>query len=155
MISRRTLELFTAALTGAFGAAILVSSVRIGVGWTPRGLASGAFPAIAAALIVAGSLYNFVRAAARPGPIVVAREHLRGMAAMFLPAIAFVAAVPFIGMHVAAGVYIFAVVAAQHRWPAWRALAIGIVTAAALWTIFDWGFSVTLPRGMLGNALGF
>ncbi|MBW8853480.1 MAG: tripartite tricarboxylate transporter TctB family protein, partial [Bradyrhizobium sp.] len=32
MVSRRALEVFVAALTGSFGAAILVSSISIGAG---------------------------------------------------------------------------------------------------------------------------
>jgi len=38
MISRRALEVTTAVLTGSFGTAILVSSLRIGVGWTGSGV---------------------------------------------------------------------------------------------------------------------
>ena len=155
MISRRALEVATAALTGTFGAAILVSSIGIGVGWTERGLGSGAFPAIAGTLIVAASLYNLVRALARHGGINVTRAQLRKTLAMLLPAAIFVAAIPFIGLHVASGAYVFAMVAAQRRLPLWRAAALGIVTPLALWVTFDWGFTVTLPTGLLGAALGF
>ena len=154
MITRRSLEVATAALTGAFGAAILVSSLRIGVGWTSRGLGSGAFPAIAGALIVAGSVYNLVRALPRPGAVMVERATLRRIAAMFLPAALFVAAIPLMGMHVASGAYIFAMVAARRSIPVWRAVAIAIAVPVALYFVFDWGFSVALPAGMLGSALG-
>ncbi len=155
MITRRSLEVLTAALTGAFGAAILVSSIGIGVGWTSRGLGSGAFPAIAGSLILAGSLYNLVRAFAHAGPVVIDGKRLRRIAAMFLPAAAYVAAIPFIGLHVASGIYAFGTVLSHRKYPLWKAIAIGIATPIALWVIFDWGFMVTLPRGMLGNALGF
>ena len=155
MITRRALEAATAALTGAFGAAILASSLGIGVGWTSRGLGSGAFPAIAGALIVAGSLYNLLRALPRPGPVVIEARALRKVAAMFLPAAAFVAAIPLAGLHVASGIYVFAMIAAPRRMAPWKALAIGIATPIALYAIFDWAFSVALPRGWLGVALGF
>ena len=155
MITRRALEAATAALTGAFGAAILVSSLGIGVGWTSRGLGSGAFPAIAGALIVAGSIYNLLRALPRPGEVVLEAQRLKRIVAMFLPAAAFVAAIPLIGLHVASAIYIFAMIVAQRRMAMWKALAIAIATPVALYFTFDWAFSVALPTGLLGSALGF
>jgi hypothetical protein len=154
VISRRALEVFTALLTGAFGAAILVSSLAIGIGWTARGLASGAFPALAGGLIVAGSLYNLARAFGFGNAGLVSRAQLRRSAAMLLPAAIFVAAIPLLGLHVASGVYIFVMVAASRRMAWWKAAAIGLATAAALYAIFDWGFQVTLPLGWLGRSLG-
>jgi len=155
VISRRALEAFTALVTGAFGAAILASSVGIGVGWTPRGVGSGAFPALAGGLIVAGSLYNLARALRLGRETLIEWAQLRKSAALLLPAAAYVAAIPLLGMHAASGLYVFAVTAASRRTPAWRAAAIAIATAVALYATFDWGFQVTLPRGLLGNALGF
>ena len=154
MISRRTLEIATAAITGAFGAAIVISSLNAGVGWTPRGVASGTFPFIAGVLIVAGSLYNFARTTVRGGMFLIEGPGLLKLFGIFVPAVVFVAAIPLIGLHVAAGLYLFAVIA-THREGNWRKAAIfGIVTPLALYGIFDWGFSVTLPRGWLGAALG-
>ena len=155
MISRRALEVFVAALTGSFGAAILVSSIAIGAGWTARGPGSGAFPAIAGALIVAASLYNLARALASTSAPALGWPQLRKVAGMLLPAVAFVAAIPFVGMHLASGLYVFAVVAAHRRWAMWKAIALGIATPLALYGIFDWAFQVALPRGILGAALGY
>ena len=155
MISRRALEVFVAALTGLFGAAILVSSISIGAGWTARGPGSGAFPAIAGALIVAGSLYNLLRALARVREPAIEWPQLKKVAAMFLPAVAFVAAIALVGLHVAAGLYVLGVVAAHRRWATWKAIALGIATPLSLYGIFDWAFQVALPRGLLGTALGF
>jgi hypothetical protein len=118
-------------------------------------MGSGAFPAIAGALIVAGSLYNLLRALPRPGAVMLERATLRRVAAMFLPAAAFVAAIPLIGLHVASAVYIFGMIAAQRRMAMWKALAIAIATPLALYFTFDWAFSVALPTGLLGAALGF
>ena len=155
MLTRRSLEVATALVTGAFGAAILASSVGIGVGWTPRGVGAGSFPAIAGALIVAGSLYNLVRGAVRAGPMELDAPRLRRIAAIFLPAVAFVAAIPLLGLQVAAAAYIFGVLAPRKGMRRSRALAIAVATPLALYATFDWAFQVALPRGMLGAALGF
>jgi hypothetical protein len=155
VLSRRSLEIATAALTGTFGAAILASSVDIGVGWTARGVGPGTFPCISGALIVAGSLYNLVRGSIRAGPAMLDWPRLRKLAAAFLPAVAFVAAIPLVGLHVASAAYVFGALAAHRRTSMIRALAIAVVTAVALYATFDWAFQVTLPRGLLGAALGF
>jgi hypothetical protein len=155
VISRRALEAFTALVTGAFGAAILASSLAIGVGWTPRGLASGAFPALAGGLIVAGSLYNFARSMLQGREPLILPAQLRRSFAMLVPAAAFVASIPLLGLHAASGIYIFAMVAASRRMAWWKAAAIGVATAVSLYAIFDWGFQVSLPMGWLGKSLGF
>ena len=44
MVSRRSLETATALLTGAFGAAVVVSSYGNGIGWSSAGVDPGTFP---------------------------------------------------------------------------------------------------------------
>jgi hypothetical protein len=154
VISRRILEIATAALTAAFGIAIVVASFNAGVGWTARGVASGTFPALAGGLIVAGSGYNAARAFAREAEWVLEGPGILKLLLLFVPAALFVAAIPLLGLHAAAGLYIFGVIAAHPRgsWP--KAAIFGVATPLALYFTFDWAFSVTLPRGLLGAALG-
>ena len=61
MLSRRTLEAATALLTGAFGVAVIVSSLSNGIDWSESGVESGTFPFITGTIVVAASLYNLVR----------------------------------------------------------------------------------------------
>jgi hypothetical protein len=153
MISRRSLELLTAALTGSFGTAILVSSLRIGVGWTGAGVGPGTFPALAAAIVVAGSIYNVVRGVLRTDRPVLDAAQLRRIGGFFLPAAAFVALIPLLGLHIAAGVYMLYMLWRQRR-PWWQAVGAGIATPFVLYSVFDWAFQVELLRGMLGSAVG-
>jgi len=155
VVNRRILEAVTAGLTGAFGIAIMVSSLHSGVGWTPRGVDSGTFPFLAALLILAGSLYNLAKAFSFVGPVMLDAAGARKLAAMFVPACLFVAAIPFTGLHVAAAGYVFGMVATNRKGSLARAAVFAIATPLALYAIFDWAFQVPLPRGMLGAALGF
>ena len=157
MISRRGLEGATAALTGAFGLAVAVSSIENGVAWTSAGVEAGTFPFATGLVIMAASAYNLVHGGALRGSRAraIGRGELKKLAALFLPAIALVAAIPILGMHLAAAVYIFAVLVPQHHVSVLRALAISAVTAIALYLLFDWAFQVQLPRGLLGAALGY
>ena len=56
MISRRALELATAALTGTFGATVIVSSIDNGIGWSTAGVDAGTFPFLTGMIILVGSL---------------------------------------------------------------------------------------------------
>src|SRR5882757_9152704 len=61
MVSGRSLEAATALTTGAFGAAVVVSSLDNGIGWSAAGVESGTFPFIVGLVIAAGSLFNLVQ----------------------------------------------------------------------------------------------
>jgi hypothetical protein len=157
MISRRGLETATAALTGAFGIAVAVSSLDNGIGWSSAGVESGTFPFITGLIVLAASGWNLLYAGLWRGSrhSVISWDDLKKTAALFLPAVAMVAAVPLLGLHVASAIYMFGVLVWQNHIAPVRALAGAVVVAAALYALFDWGFQVTLPRGALGAALGF
>jgi hypothetical protein len=57
-------------------------------------------------------------------------------------------------VHVAAALYIFGTLALQHRVSTLQALTIAMVTAVSLYVLFDRMFQVSLPLGLLGDALG-
>ena len=157
MISRRGLETGTAALTFAFGAAVAVSSTENGIGWSSAGVESGTFPFITGLIVAAASAWNLVYAGLWRGSrhTLVSREDLKKSAALFLPAVAMVAAVPFLGLHVASAIYMFGVLVWQNHMAPVRAFAGAVVVAVSLYVMFDWAFQVTLPRGTLGAARGF
>jgi hypothetical protein len=153
MISRRALEAATAVLTGAFGAAVVVSSLDNGIGWSSAGVDSGTFPFMTGLIILAASLYNLVRGWWRGAGIAATRAGLRRTAALLLPAVIYVALIPLIGMYVGSAAYLFASLRLQSRLSTVRSLAIAIVAAVALYVVFERLFEVSLPHGLLGAAL--
>jgi len=155
MISRRALEILTAALTGSFGLYVVISSLDNGIGWSEAGVDSGTFPFLAGIIIVAGSLYNLARGAFAGGTIVVSRSDLTRGAALFLPAAAFVGFIPWLGFYVASGAYMFGVLALPRHLTLLRSLLIAVATPIALYVVFERLFQVTLPHGALGAALGY
>jgi Tripartite tricarboxylate transporter TctB family len=155
IITRRGLEVGTAALTGAFGAAVVASSLEHGIGWSSAGVDAGTFPFLTGALILAGSLFNLVAGWLGSRRRVIDGHDLKKIGGLFLPALAYVAVIPLIGMHVASALYLLATLTLQKHMSPLRALALAVVTAISLYVLFDWMFQVTLPRGLLGDALGF
>lgn len=160
MISRRALELATAVLTGSFGVAVVVSSLDNGIGWSSAGVDSGTFPFLTGIIIVLGSLYNLVRgvlpvATLANVPIAVTPTELRRITGLFVPAAIFVAAIPLLGMYLAAALYVFAVLAMPGHQSVLRSLAMAAATALALYVVFERMFQVSLPHGALAAAFGF
>ena len=160
MISRRALEIFTAALTGIFGVAVVVSSIDNGIGWSSAGVDAGTFPFLTGTIGVFGSLYNLAQGALGRSTlarvtVAVTRAELGRLAGLFVPAAVFVAVIPILGMYLASAGYVFAVLALPKRQSVVRALAIAAVTPVALYVVFERLFQVSLPHGALAAAFGF
>jgi Tripartite tricarboxylate transporter TctB family len=155
MISRRALELATAALTGIFGAAVIVSSIDNGIGWSTAGVDAGTFPFLTGLVVLLGSLWNLARGWLQKPHVAVSSSDLRRLTALFTPALAFVAAIPLIGMYLASGCYMLGSLVLLHRLSLPRSLVIAVATPLALYLVFERMFQVSLPHGALADALGF
>jgi hypothetical protein len=153
MISRRTLEVATASLTGLFGATVAVSSLDNGIGWSSAGVEAGTFPFLTGLIVLAGSLYNLVHGWLRGTGISIRRSDLRRTAALLLPALLYVAVIPLLGMYLASAGYLFATLRFQTRLAIVRSSIIAVVAAVALYVVFERAFQVSLPAGLLGVAL--
>jgi hypothetical protein len=155
MVSGRSLETATALITGAFGAAVVVSSLDNGIGWSSAGVESGTFPFIVGLVIAAGSLFNLVQGWLHARPVILGPSELRRLGILFIPAAVFVGIIPLIGIYPASAIYVFGALAWHKRGTVLRPALAAIVTALALYLIFELTFQISLPRGVLGIALGF
>lgn len=155
MISRRSLETATATLTGVFGAAVAFSSIDNGIAWTRAGVDAGTFPFITGLIILGGSLWNLARGWLQDREVALDWHQLRLVSALFVPAAVYVGFIPLVGMYAASGFYMFGMLAIQSKVSVLRSVAIAFVTALSLYLVFERLFQVSLPAGLLGNALGF
>jgi len=156
MISRRALEMLTAALTGTFGVAVCVSSLELGIAWGAAGVSAGTLPFCTGTIVTAGSLFNLVSGARMaPGETAIDADNARRLAGLFLPAATYIAAIPLLGMYVSSVLYVFGVLHLQHRASLLRGLVTATAVLLALYFLFEITFRVYMPRGWLGNALGF
>jgi tripartite tricarboxylate transporter TctB family protein len=155
MVSRRSLETATAILTGAFGAAVFVSSLDNGIGWSAAGVDAGTFPFIVGLIIFGGSLYNLAKGWPRNDYPVLSPSELKRLGMLFVPAAVYVGVIPLAGMYLASALYVFGALA-WHKRGGWVFAGVAAtVTALALYLIFEVTFQISLPRGLLGEALGF
>ena len=155
MISRRSLEFATAALTGIFGAAVAVSSLDNGIGWSGAGVESGTFPFIVGLVILAGSVFNLVQGWLHARAVILGPSELRRLGILFVPAAVFVGLIPLIGMYPASAFYVFGALAWHKRGSLLVSALAAIGAALALYLIFELTFQISLPRGALGTFFGF
>ena len=155
MISRRAFEAATATLTGAFGAAVALSSLSNGIGWSSAGVDAGTFPFITGLIILSGSVFNLLRGVLADYERMLDWSELKRLGALFIPAAIYVGTIPLLGMYAASAAYVFGTFAFQSRVSVARSLLAGTITAIALYLVFERMFEVSLPRGLLGEAAGF
>ena len=155
MISQRAIEVTTAAVTGLFGVAVVVSSLDNGIGWGEKGVDAGTFPMIVGSAIALGSLYNLVRGALVAHEIAISWPALRRVAGLFVPAAVFIALIPTLGMYVSSFGYVLATVGWQRKLPAWKTIAIAVAAPLFLYVVFETLFVVSLPHGALFEMMGF
>jgi hypothetical protein len=154
MVSGRSLEAATALVTGAFGAAVVVSSLDNGIGWSSAGVESGTFPFVVGLVILAGSMFNLVQGWLQARAVILGSKELRRLGILFVPAAVFVGIIPLIGMCPASALYVFGVLAWQKRGSLLLPAFAAIGAALALYLIFELTFQISLPRGLLGALLG-
>ena len=155
MVSGRSLETATALLTGAFGLAVVVSSLDNGIGWGAGGVDAGTFPFIVGLIILSGSLFNLVQGWLQARDVLLRANELRRLAALFIPAAVYVGVIPLIGMYVASAIYVFGALAWHKRGSLLFSAVAAIGTAVALYLTFELTFQISLPRGALGDFFGF
>ena len=155
MVSGRSLEAGTALITGAFGAAVVISSLDNGIGWSAAGVDAGTFPFIVGLIILSGSIFNLVQGWLQARDVILRPSELKRLAALFVPAVIYVGVIPLIGMYVPSALYVFGALAWHKRGAFLFAGISAIATALALYLIFELTFQISLPRGALGDALGF
>ena len=155
MVSRRSLETATALLTGAFGAAVVVSSYGNGIGWSSAGVDPGTFPFIVGLIILIGSLFNLAQGWLQGREVVLRPAELKRLGMLFIPAAVYVGVIPLIGIYLASAAYVFGALAWHKRGAFIFSGLAAIGTAVALYLIFELTFQISLPRGLLSDALGF
>jgi len=155
MVSGRSLEAATALITGAFGAAVVVSSLDNGIGWSAAGVEAGTFPFIVGLVILTGSVFNLVQGWLRARDVILRPSELKRLGILFVPAAVYVGVIPLIGMYLASAFYVFGALAWHKRGSLILSGLAAIGAALALYLIFELTFQISLPRGALGTFIGF
>ncbi|MDU0340568.1 tripartite tricarboxylate transporter TctB family protein [Bosea rubneri] len=153
-ISRRPVEIATAAILIGLGLIVLWDSYGRGAGWD-NGPQNGFFPARVGWLFLAASLFILFQSFRAENKIFVTYAQLGQVVRVLGPLIVFVALIQPLGLYVASAVFIlvFMGVIATSRW--WSIALTALLVPLACFWIFELQFRVPLPKGPLEAMLGY
>jgi hypothetical protein len=145
----------------ALGVLMVYDARRYGIfGWGPAGPEAGLYPFLLGLGIIVGSLIILGqlllrRRAAEPGEAFMPPGALKPVLCVAVPAALMVFLTQFIGLYLAAGLYL----AVYMRWigrNGWiKVLAFSILLPLAGYVVFEKWFLIPLPEGSLTGRLGF
>jgi hypothetical protein len=139
----------------AVGTAVMLrESLRLAVSWTSIGPGSGFFPfwlSLLAAVQASILIVRSVRAPVSPGRAapLIERESLRPLLIVFLPIVAVIALLDYLGIYLGGALYLagYMTFVGRHRWVS--VLLVSVLLPLALFFIFERWFLLPMPKGML------
>ena len=131
LCSVRAMEIVVSLLLLGGSAVVIKDSARLGFGWQEgEGPAAGYFPFYIALVLGAVSLVNLLKAVLGRDPNAatsfVSRRAIGRVLAVFVPAIGYVAAIHWLGLYVASGLFIASFMLLIGRESPVRALLVGL-----------------------------
>jgi hypothetical protein len=157
----RKAEGICALIIFAVGFLIAYDATRYGVfGWGPAGPEPGLYPfllgagLVVAGLIILGQLFVKSRRAGADEPF-IPPGGLRPVLCVAIPALLMVFLTEFIGLYLAAGLYLAVYMRwiGRHRWI--TVVAVSILLPLSGYVLFEKWFLIPLPEGSLTGRLGF
>ena len=150
----RTADLTTALVLMGISALVVWDALRLGIGWGTDGPQSGFFPFWVIAVTCSARIAVKAIGRARGVPF-IRREQIAPVLKALLPAAAFVLLTQFVGLYVAAGLYL----GVYMRWIgrySWAAvLVLSVVFPVVTFFVFERWFLVPMPKGPLEAWLGY
>ncbi len=154
--SKRTLEIITSLCILVIGGVVMWDSSRIGAGWGNDGPQSGYFPFYIGLLMNIASLVNLGLALrSDKAEAFVSKGQIKLVLAIFLPCLAYVAFMQWVGLYVASIVFIALFMWLQGKFSVFRSALTALTVVALLFVMFEIWFKVPLIKGPLEAALGF
>ena len=159
LVSYRTADIGVAALFLVASAVVITDSVRLGFNWRPaEGPAPGYFPFYIAVVMAISSAINLARAVMSfegKDESMTTRPGFMRMMAIFIPAVIYILAMPWIGIYISSALYIAVFMVVFGKFPVWKAIAVAAGFTLVSFVMFEIWFLVPLPKGPVEDALGF
>jgi len=152
----RIADFITASILLLLGGVVLFDAVRLGVGWGTDGPKSGFFPFwLALIMVMTCAVILLQTLRSRSDASFVTRAQLGPVFKVIWPATAMVLLTHFIGLYIAAGLYIgfYMRWVGRHSW--FSVVGIAVAVPVISFVIFELWFLVPMPKGPLENWLGY
>ena len=146
--SHRKVELGIAIAMIAFGALVIVGSLKVGIGWGDEGPKSGFFPFYLGVVIIAASVVNLLAAFAQdPRKVFAEWPQLMQVLSVVIPTAVYVAVIPWAGIYVSSLLLIAVFMMWFGRYGIGMCAAVSIGVTVATYLMFEKWFLVPLPKG--------
>lgn len=150
LIKNCTVDAIVAVVCFLVGAVVIYEARRLGSSWTDDGPGSGYFPfyiGLIVCISALGIFYQSVFSARRDQGGFVNRVQLERVLSVLLPAAVFVLAIVFLGIYVAAAIYIAGFMIILGKYPAVKSVLLGLAVSAFFFLMFEVWFKVPLYKG--------
>ncbi len=152
LAKNHTVDAVVAVQLFLFGAVVADESWRLGARWASDGPGAGYFPfyiGLILCISALGILSQSAFSAARDGDAFVDKEQLGRVISVFVPALAYVLAVVFVGLYVASAVYIALFMVILGKYAPGKSVLVAVIVNAVFFLMFEVWFKVPLYKGTL------
>jgi len=157
LLTRFTMEVATALVTGLIGAIVCYGSLEFGIGWGDAGPEPGYFPFYVGLIVIIASAINMGFGIYHHRDRVeefLTTEQSHRVIAFFGPMFLFVLISSYLGVYVGMILYLFSVMVFQGGYRPHKAIAVSLITAVANYFLFETWFKVPLLKGPLEALIG-
>jgi hypothetical protein len=154
----KTADIIVATILLGIGLLVGIDSWRLGAGWGLEGPQAGFFPFIMAVLVVVGTALAIRQAIKGTSSVkgtkrFIPEGALRPVLTVLIPAAGMVILTEFVGLYVAAMIYLTAYIRVVGGY-AWRTvLLVSILVPLACYVTFEKFFLIPMPQGWWGATL--
>ena len=156
-LRRRAAEIGVALFLLGLGSLLIIDSVRLGMRWAPDGPQPGYFPFYLGVFVCAACAVTIVLALRMPverNKTFVEVGQLKLVLSVLVPSAVFVSLVGWIGIYVAAVIYVAFFMRWLGKYPWWKVAVVSLGQSVVLFVIFEIWFLVPLPKGAVERFLG-
>ncbi|HTH43587.1 MAG TPA: tripartite tricarboxylate transporter TctB family protein [Oxalicibacterium sp.] len=141
-----------AAILLALGLTVMITSWRLGAGWTPTGPGSGYFPfgmGTLMALSGAVTLFQALFGKNKNMEVFADKEQIVRVLQVFIPAVIYVGGIEIIGVYVASAIFVALFMIFLGKYSAIKAIIIAVAVNAVFFLMFEVWFQVPLYKGLV------
>lgn len=156
----RKADIVCAVIILCIGILVMYDAIRLNIRWGMNGPEAGFFPFILSLLVVIGCLIVVAQAIAKKGvansdKLFIPKGALKPLAKCVIPAALMVLLTEYIGLYIAAGLYMAVYMRwiGRNRWA--TVILISIIVPLSTYFLFDKFFLIPMPKGSLEDILGF
>ena len=152
----RAANAITAVVLMVLGGVVIFDALRLGIGWGTDGPKSGFFPFwLALILVVTCALIQLQALRDKSSAPFVTREQLGPVLKVLAPATAAVVLMQFVGLYVAAALYMafYMRLVGRHAW--FVVVTLAVLVPVVTFLVFETWFLVPMPKGPLEAWLGY